>query len=89
MVVQHLNILLKYRRAYSDGRYIHSNTRATRQATKDLILILKKQEKETKRIIIMNDDEQYRKTNWIKMVSDRDRVGEKQRDRKRKDTRKM
>jgi len=57
--------------------------------TQDLILILKKKEKETKRmIVIMNDDERYWKRNWNKMVSYRDKVVKKQRDRKRKEARK-
>ena len=38
-------IMLKYLWAYSDDRYIHLNTRETRQATKDMNCILKKEEK--------------------------------------------
>jgi len=40
-------------------------------------------------MMMMDVDERYWKRNWNKMVSYRDTVGEKQRDRKRKDARKM
>jgi len=46
-----------------------------------------KNEKSHKRTMI--DRERYRKRNRNKMVSYRDKVGEKQRDRKRKDEREM
>jgi len=36
-------------------------------------------------MMMMNDDERYQKRNWNRMVSYRNRVGEKQRDIQRRD----
>ena len=61
--------LFKYQQAYSDGRYIHSNTRVTRQAAKDLIRSLTRRE-ETK--TNDRDRERYTKKHRNQMVSYRD-----------------